>query len=82
MTIHVQDIDHHHHDDESLYYSSDSDSLVPHFHVDDGFQPIGLTALFGNSEFVAMPSALPTDPISEPPSVFLDGLLRPPSTTA
>lgn len=84
MTVHVQDIDHHHHDDDSLHLSSDSDSdtNAPHFHVDDGFHPIGLTALFDNSGFAAMPSAPPPAFISEPSTVFLEGLLRPPSATA
>lgn len=84
MTVHVQDIDHHHHDDDSLHLSSDSDSdtNAPHFHVDDGFHPIGLTALFDDSGFAAMPSAPPLAFISEPPTVFVEGLLRPPSATA
>lgn len=82
MTVHVQDIDHHHHDDDSLHLSSDNDSTAPHFHVDDGFQPIGLTALFVDGGFASMPSAPPHAFISEPPTVFLDGLLRPPSATA
>lgn len=81
MTVHVQDIDHHHHDDDSLHLSPDSDSNAPHFHVDDGVHPIGLTALFDDSGFAAMPSAPPPAFISEPPAVFLDGLLRPPSLT-
>ena len=82
MSVHVQDIDHHHHDDDSLHLSSDSDSSAPHFHVDDGFHPIGLTALFDDSGFAAMQSEPPLAVISEPPTVFLDGLLRPPSLTA
>ena len=81
MTVHVQDIDHHHHDDDSLHLSSDSDSNAPHFHVDDGFHPIGLNALFDDSGFAAMQSTPPPAVISEPPTVFLDGLLRPPSLT-
>jgi hypothetical protein len=83
MTVHVQDIDHHHEDD-SLHLSADSDSdnNAPHFHADDGVHPIGLTALFDGSSFAAMPSAPPPAFISEPPVVFLDGLLRPPSLTA
>lgn len=82
MTVHVQDVDHHHHADESLHLSSDIDSAAPHFHVDDGFQPIGLTALSVEAGFAALPSAPPHAILSEPPTVFLDGLLRPPSATA
>ncbi len=82
MTVHVQDIDHHHHDDESLHLFADSDSHAPHFHVDDGFHPIGLTALFEDSGFAAMPGVPPPALFSEPPTVFLDGLLRPPSPAA
>jgi hypothetical protein len=82
MTVHVQDVDHHHHEDESLHLSSDGDSTAPHFHVDDGFQPIGLTALFGDAGFAVLPSGQPHTNPSEPPTVFLDGLLRPPSATA
>jgi hypothetical protein len=82
MTVHVHDVDHHHHDDESLHLSSDSDSAAPHFHVDNGFQPIGLTALAVKAGFGALPNAPPHTVLSEPPSVFLDGLLRPPSATA
>ncbi|MNV40747.1 hypothetical protein D3C71_1323630 [compost metagenome] len=82
MTVHVRDIDHHHHhDDDSLHLSSDSESTAPHFHVDDGFQPIGLTALFVEGGLASMPSAPPASFISEPPTVFLDGLIRPPSAT-
>lgn len=81
MTVHVRDIDHHHHHDDSLHLSSDSESTAPHFHVDDGFQPIGLTALFVEGGLVSMPSAPPASFISEPPTVFLDGLIRPPSAT-
>ncbi|AOG23828.1 hypothetical protein [Acidovorax sp. RAC01] len=82
MAVHVQDIDHHHHEDESLHLCADSHSTAAHFHGDDGFQPIGLTALSGASEFAAMPGALPAAPIPEPPTVFLDRLLRPPSHAA
>lgn len=81
MTVHVQEVDHHHHDDESLYLSSDNDSTAPHFHVDDGFQPLGLTALCVEAEFAALPSEPPLAFLSQPPTVFLDGLLRPPSAT-
>ncbi len=82
MTVHVQDVDHHHHDDESLHLSSDRDSSAPHFHVDDGFQTIGLTEHFGDTRFAALPNGQPHTNSSEPPNVFLDGLLRPPSATA
>lgn len=81
MTVHVHDVDHHH-QDESLHLSSDGNNTAAHFHVDDGFQPIGLMALFGGPEFRALPGALPAASIAEPPTVFLDGLLRPPSQTA
>ena len=82
LVVHTQDVDHHHHhDDDSLHLSSDSDSNAPHFHVDDGFHPIGLNALFDDSGFAAMQSTPPPAVISEPPTVFLDGLLRPPSLT-
>lgn len=81
MTVHVQDVDHHHHDDESLHLSSESDSAAPHFHADDGFQPIGLTALLGDAGFAALLNAPPRAVLTEPPTVFLDGLLRPPSAT-
>ncbi|HSX91385.1 MAG TPA: hypothetical protein VLG41_00595 [Hydrogenophaga sp.] len=82
MTVHVQDVDHHHHDDESLHLSPDGDGTAPHFHVDNGFQPIGLTAPAVKAGFAALPSTPPHTVPSEPPTVFLDGLLRPPSASA
>ena len=81
QVVHVQDVDHHHHADQSLHLSSNSDSTA-HFHADDGFQPIGLTVLAAEAGFAALPNAPSHTILSEPPTVFLDGLLRPPSETA
>jgi hypothetical protein len=81
MTVHQQDRDHHHHDDASLHLSSDADS-GPHFHADDGFQPPALDALTSTMAFDAPSDAAPMARDVWPPTVFLDGLLRPPSARA
>lgn len=81
MTVHQQDRDHHHHDDASLHLSSDADS-GPHFHADDGFQPSALDAVTSTMAFDAPSDAAPVARDVWPPTVFLDGLLRPPSARA
>lgn len=79
MTVHQQDRDHHHHDDESLHLSSDSDS-AEHLHADDGFQPAGLSAVWADTGFPPLPGMPPVADVKSPATVFLEGLLRPPST--
>lgn len=81
MAVHSQDTDHHHHADASLHLASDNDSS-PHFHPDNGFQPLALTPWGAGTGIFLMPSVQPDSSISEPPSVYLDGLLRPPSLTS
>lgn len=81
LADHVQDVGHHHRADASLHLDSDSESTA-HVHVDNGFQPLGLTALAVEAGVLALQGAAPGSPCCEPPAVFLDGLLRPPSATA
>jgi glycogen debranching enzyme len=81
MTVHQHERDHHHHNDESLHLSSDADS-EPHFHADDGFQPTGLSVTAASAVFSAPSETVPAAKRVHPRSVFLDGLLRPPSGQA
>lgn len=77
MAVHQQGMDHHHHDDASLDLSSDSDSSL-HFHADNGFQPAELNVLAARFEIPPLDSTPAAVQPNEPPTVFLDGLLRPP----
>lgn len=81
LSVHQQDIDHHHHDDASLHLASDQDSGL-HFHADAGIQPLALMAWANDTAFGSVTGARPATQLDEPPSVFLDGLLRPPSPLA
>jgi hypothetical protein len=81
MTVHQQERDHHHHDDASLHLSSDADS-ESHSHADDGFQPTGLSVAAASAVFTAPSDTVPAAKLVQPRSVFLDGLLRPPSAHA
>jgi hypothetical protein len=83
MAVHQQGRDHHHQDDASLHLSSDSDidsDSALHIHADNGFQPAGLNVLATRFEIPPLASTPAAAQPSEPPTVFLDGLLRPPRT--
>ncbi|EYC52763.1 hypothetical protein AZ34_02450 [Hylemonella gracilis str. Niagara R] len=80
MAVHQQGTDHHH-DDESLHLSSDTDSAL-HLHADNGFQPAGMNAWAAHIEIPPLVSTPVARQSSEPPTVFLDGLLRPPCAHA
>lgn len=77
LTVHIQELDHHHHADASLHMGEEVDS-VNHLHPDSGAQPLGLFSLGERPVLAFMPASLPCSLILEPPSVVLDGLLRPP----
>lgn len=81
MTVHVLEVDHHHHHDESLHAFSDSDSTAPHHHVDNGFQPLGLMANAFGVGISARSGAPVQTRFTEPTTVYLGALLRPPSAT-
>lgn len=74
---HDQSIDHHHHDAFETHFDHSGGDLA-HQHVFDNFQSSALvsnSAVF--SATVVVESRVTFNP-QEPPSVFLDGLLRPP----
>lgn len=81
LVMHEEVVDHHHHHHDESIHVQDVGSEAVHFHADGGNQPIGLAA----------DKALPPPPLSAslpptvvcwPPSVCLDGLLRPPQAAA
>jgi hypothetical protein len=77
---HNQAIEHHHHDAFETHIDHGSTDST-HQHVTDTFQSSALlphTALF---PIVMMVKVLIAPPPQAPPSVFLDGFLRPPRAT-
>lgn len=74
---HDQSIDHHHHDSFATHFEH-SGGDAAHQHITDHFQ---FSALVSDSEVIPplsiVESLIAFNP-QEPPSVFLDGLLRPP----
>lgn len=79
--VHEQDVDHHHHADASLHLTVDGERSF-HFHADEGAQPVGLAAFATSAEVLPPTPTLAAEEALEPPSVFLDGLLRPPCAFA
>lgn len=77
QTVHVLEQNHHHHADASLHMGEDVDS-DKHLHPDNGAQSVGLFASSERPVFALGPESLPRSIDLEPPSVVLDGLLRPP----
>ncbi len=77
LTVHQQRTEHHHHDDASLHLAPDSDGTV-HTHVDPGVQSGGLWPAPPEVVLDVFSGAVPAVPVTEPQTVFLDGLLRPP----
>ena len=81
LVIHEEVIDHHHHHDESIHVQ-ETDNDAVHLHADGGMQPIGLAACMTTLAAPALPAAPPQTASICPPSVCLDGLLRPPQASA
>lgn len=74
--VHDQERGHHHHDDASLHL--DASDAPDHQHATDGGQPQAMASARLDLGLVRLPSRIAAvDPV-RPPSVDLDGLLRPP----
>lgn len=75
--VHEQQMGHHHHHDASLHLSADGERS-PHAHGDEIPQPVALAAPDLGLAAVP-PSVRPmADDTLAPPSIVLDGPLRPP----
>lgn len=77
QAVHFLEQDHHHHADASLHMGEEVDS-DKHLHPDSGAQSVGLFPSTERPVFALGPESLPRSTDLEPPSVVLDGLLRPP----
>ena len=80
LVMHEEVVDHHHHHDESIHVQ-DVGTEAAHFHADGGSQPVGLAADKAPS-LLPVTASLPPTVVCWPPSVCLDGLLRPPQAAA
>jgi len=78
---HDQVIDHHHHDAFTAQYESMVGEPA-HHHASDNFQTSGLVPHFNFISVTTASKALTTLNPQDSPSVFLDGLLRPPRAFA
>lgn len=77
VMVHEEVVDHHHHHDESIHVQ-DADNDAVHLHADGGIQPVGLAASITALTSLSLPVLPPQAVVVCPPSVCLDGLLRPP----
>lgn len=77
VMVHDEVVDHHHHHDESIHLQ-DSYGDAVHVHADGGIQPLGMTANIAAMSSMGLPTSLPQAAVFSPPTVCLDGLLRPP----
>jgi hypothetical protein len=81
VMVHEEVVDHHHHhhnnDDDSIHVA-EADNDAVHLHADGGIQPMGLFVGLNALPTQALPAAQPKTVVRCPPSVCLDGLLRPP----
>lgn len=78
---HDQSVDHHHHDAFATHFDH-SGGDVAHQHVSDNFQSSALVSNSAVLSATAVVESRVTFNPQAPPSVFLDGLLRPPRTLA
>jgi hypothetical protein len=74
---HDQSIDHHHHDAFATHFDHGS-SDASHQHVSDSFQSMALVSGSDSDSASATSDLRPSLGLKEPPSVFIDGWLRPP----
>jgi hypothetical protein len=78
-TAHQLALDHHHHGEFSSHFDHD-DGADTHVHAVDSFQSFGLIQE-GSSDFGIFGGQTQTTlAIARPPTIFLEGLLRPPQT--
>lgn len=80
VMVHDEVVDHHHHHDEGIHLQ-DTDSNAAHLHADGGIQPLGMSAHIAALVSLGLPASPPQAVVFSPPSVCLDGLLRPPQAT-
>jgi len=78
-TAHQLALDHHHHDEFSSHFDHD-DGASSHTHVVDSFQSFGLIEEDSSDFRIFGGQTQPTLAIARPPTIFLEGLLRPPQT--
>lgn len=78
---HEQAIEHHHHD-AFVTHLDHSNTDPAHQHATDNFQSSALLDSSGDLTIVMASCALSSFHLQKSPSVFLDGLLRPPRPTA
>lgn len=81
LVIHEEVVDHHHHPDDSIHVQATDNDAV-HLHADGGIQPVGLVVSTTTLAPMGRPASPPQVAALCPPSVCLDGLLRPPQTNA
>lgn len=79
LVIHETSVDHHH---GASVQVQDADNDGVHLHADGGLQPMGLAVRTDTMAALALPGLPPRAVFSCPPSICLDGLLRPPQATA
>ena len=77
---HERVLGHHHHDAFSTHVDHHNGE-AGHQHTSDHFQTLALSANSYPLALLAISEALGTSPFTEPSSVYLDGLLRPPRVT-
>jgi hypothetical protein len=82
VVVHEGVIDHHHHHNDASIHVQDSDNDAVHLHADGGIQPVGLVVGMTSLAPLGLPASPPRAAALCPPSVCLDGLLRPPQAAA
>jgi hypothetical protein len=80
VMVHEEVVDHHHDDDDDSIHVAEADNDAVHLHADGGIQPMGLFSGLNALPTQALPAVQPQTVVRCPPSVCLDGLLRPPQT--
>jgi hypothetical protein len=81
LVVHEEVVDHHHHPDDSVHVQA-ADNDAVHLHADGGTQPVGLVLGMTTLAPLGPPASPPRAAVMCPPSVCLDGLLRPPQAAA
>jgi len=81
VAVHERHVGHHHHTDASQHLSTDQEQGL-HVHADEFSPPVALAPWGLRTGAPLASSTGPSEDAVEPPSVYLDGPLRPPSRVA